>query len=315
MQQIYTNTMKVLNENSPDVIYFAVGCFMGYYKDITPSNNQQNPKFMNKFEGKNKIYIFMDPMLESPLKLESQMMLVQTDTDEKYRVLENGEYTVIAINQPYYFYNRRDETEKYELDSLFLYGLVNYALEKNIKLIVQDYSGCDIAKAYLKLIDIFDKQSILKNVLFDVTQNDGGCFVDFDKYTIEYDSKDNFFQNKFESLVKLKKINEDFFKDILVRRVNLVSYYICRYIRMINGELEMTDFDTAHIKDIVEEMSMIYSIKKDVTLDNLKELIMMIMLDASEALEIPISTVNHIMEQNFNQSIVTNITSMMKSLC
>ena len=315
MQSIYTNTMKVLTENSPDVIYFAVGCFMGYYKDITSSNNQQNPKFMNKFEGQNKIYIFMDPMLESPLKLESQIHLVQTDTEDSYRVLENGEYTVVAINKPYHFYQSLCEGENFELDSLFLYGLVNYVLEKNIKLIVQDYSGCDISKAYMSLMNIFDKEKLLKNVFFDVTQNDGGCFVDFDKYTISYDEKDNFSQNKFKSLVSLKKVDEQVFKDILIKRLNLVSYYICRYIRMLNGELEKTEWDTTHIKDIVNEMAMIYSIKNDIDKQNLQELIMMIMIDASESLEVPISTVNHIMEQNFNQAVVTNIVSTMKSLC
>jgi hypothetical protein len=294
---------------------------MGHYNDITPKNNQQNPKFMQKFDGQRKVYIFMDPMLETPLKLESQINLVpdntsSTDIVQDYRVLQNTEYTVVSINKPFYFYNdiNAPNNHNQELDKLFLYGLVNYAIDRNIKLIVQNYSGADISASYTEIVSIFGKETVFKNILFDVTQNDGGCFVDFDKYPIFYDDEDNFVQARFYSFVEMKKINEDYYKSMLVKRLNLLSWQITRHLRILKGELEGIHLDKPQMESILNDMSMIYSINNDITEENLTNLITLMILDAAESLDIPSDVVTYITQNNFDQKIITNTVSTMKNL-
>jgi hypothetical protein len=321
MQRTYKETMNLLNTTRPEVIYFAVGCFMGHYNDITPANNQQNPKFMQKFEGKKKFYIFMDPALENPLKLESQINLVinntiTNDIVQDYVVLENNEYKIVAINKPFYFYNDINvpNAHNQELDQLFLYALVNYAIERNIKLFVQNYTGADISASYNEVASIFGKDRVFKNVLFDVTQNDGGCFIDFNKHPVFYDNEDNFMQARFYSFVEMKKINEDYYKSMLVKRLNLLTWQITRYLRILKGELEGTNYDKPQIKSILNDMSMIYSINHDITEENLTNLITLMILDAAESLDIPSDVVTYITQNNFDQKIITNTVSTMKNL-
>ena len=213
MQAIYSNTMLELTNTKPEVIYFAIGCCMGHYEDINPSNNQENPKFMEKFTGKKKFYIFMDPVLETPLKLESQMRLVQTDSEDNYRVFENEDYHIVAINKEYHFDNN-------EMDMSFLHELVNYVLDNNIKMIVQNYTGCNISIYYTKFFDIYERSKLIKNVLFDITQNDGGCFINFNDYQIYYDGENNFIQDKFMPLVKM--VSPEYKKNYTLIKFNIL---------------------------------------------------------------------------------------------
>jgi hypothetical protein len=322
MHHTYKETMNLLNTTRPEVIYFAVGCFMGHYNDITPSNNQQNPKFMQKFNGESKFYIFMDPMLENPLKLESQINLVINDNNSSndivkdYVVLKNTEYTVVAINKPFYFYNNINVPNNHnqEHDLLFLYALVNYSVEQNIKLFVQNYTGEDISASYNEIASIFGKERVFKNVIFDVTQNDGGCFVDFNKHPVFYDDEDNFIHARFLSFVEMKKINEDYYKTMLIKRLNILSWQITRYLRILKGELEPNHHDQSQIKSILNDMSMIYSINHDITEENLTNLITLMILDAAESLDIPSDVVTYITQNNFDQKIITNTVSTMKNL-
>jgi hypothetical protein len=277
---------------------------------------------MQKFEGKKKFYIFMDPMLENPLKLESQISLIINDNNSSndivkdYRVLKNTEYTVVSINKPFYFYNdiNAPNNHNQELDKLFLYGLVNYALDRNIKLIVQNYSGVDISASYNEIASIFEKETVFKNVIFDVTQNDGGCFVDFDKHPIFYDNEDNFMHTRFLSFVEMKKINEDYYKRMIVKRLNLLTWQITRYLRILKGELEPNQYDKSQIENILNDMSMIYSISHDITEENISNLITLMILDAAESLDIPTDVVTYITENKFDQKIITNTVSTMKNL-
>jgi hypothetical protein len=323
MQRVYKETMNLLNNTRPEVIYFAVGCSMGHYNNISPANNQQNPKFMQKFDGKKKFYIFMDPTLENPLKLESEVNLIinYTNNDSKnimqdFVVLENNEYHVVAINRPFYFYDNINvpSAHNQELDQLFLYALVNYTIERNIKLFVQDYTGTDISVSYNEIASIFGKGIVFKNVLFDVTQNDGGCFIDFNKYPVFYDDEDNFMQARFYSFVEMRKVNEEYYKTMLIKRLNILSWQITRYLRILKGELEPTNYDNTQIKSIINDMSMIYSINQDLTEENLSNLITLMILDAAESLEVPTDVVTYITENNFDQKIITNTVATMKNL-
>jgi hypothetical protein len=263
----------------------------------------------------------MDPSLENPLKLESQINLVINHTNtsdivQDYVFLENIEYKVVAINKYFYFYNDINVTNKHnqELDLLFLYALVNYAVDKNIKLFVQNYTGADISASYGEVSTIFGKDRVFKNVIFDVRQNDGGCFVDFNKHPIFYDDEDNFMQARFYSFVEMKKINEEYYKTMLIKRLNILSWQITRYLRIMKGELKGTPQDEPQIKYILNDMSMIYSINQDLTEKNLSNLITLMILDAAESLDIPTDVITYITENNFDQKIITNTVSNMKNL-
>ena len=306
MQAIYSNTMLALTNTKPDIIYFAVGCCMGHYADINSSNNQENPKFMEKYAGKKKFYILMDPVLETPLKLESQMPLIQTDTEDNYRVFENDEYCIVAINKEYHFYDN-------ECDMTFLHELVNYVIGTNIKMIVQNYTGCNISESYTKLFNFYDKYSLLKNILFDVTQNDGGCFINFNDHPIYYDGENNFIQDKFMPLVKM--VSPECKKNYIVSRLNLISYEIVRFIRKLNGEIPMEEYDEQRIKNIIENLFQIYPIESEITIENLRNIIDVVIKDVSDSLEIPYdSIIQYIKDNNYDQKIITNTLSTVKSL-
>jgi len=306
-----------MSDFQPDVIYLAVGCFMGYYKDITPSNNQQDPLFLQPFAEKKRMYIFFDPALETPLKLESQLELVETESDTDFRVLENDTMIVFAIKHPFYFYAKyiSEELQKiHGYNKILLATLILYVIEEKKKMFVQDYTGADINSVYTEFFELFPKEKIFKHVMFDITQNDGGCFVDFSKYKVNYDSSGNFIQLKYLSLVEMKKIDESMFKTTFHSRIGWVNYHLSRQIRIINKEIEGNQYDVINIENILKNLSITYSITNEVSIENLENAIMYVIIDVTEALELPRDILKYITDNKYNQKIITDTFLPIKSL-
>jgi hypothetical protein len=125
----------------------------GYTRLVTRQNNQQYPMFFDKLGNtKRRIIILFDLYLEDDLKIP--LSLYQT--------------TVFALHENY-DYN----------DIHFMTRIIEKCLSNNSKLIVQDFTGRDLAPLYDTLLDIFGKEEMLPNILFDATAGNGDCFTQF----------------------------------------------------------------------------------------------------------------------------------------
>jgi hypothetical protein len=303
--------MHSIEDFNPCIIYFAVGCSMKHYKDcdISSNNNQQNPSFLQKFKDSKIVYIFVDPELENPLKLESQITLNESYSSEDcYRILKNDNIIVFTINNPFYFYDKKDKISDiyttFKINQSFITSLILYCTENKKKLIVQDYTGIDINNSYLDFYDFFPTIKLDKYIIFDITQNNGGCFIDFDNTTVYYDTDGNFIQPNLLTLSKLKELDNNIFKVILIKRINWINYYISRQIRIINKEIE----------DCLKNLAIIHGITTEFSIENLENTIMFVMLDIIEAFDLSTDILIHISNNNYNQKIICNTLSHIKSL-
>lgn len=298
-----TNYSYIINEITifkPDIIYLAVGCAMGNYSIINPNNNQQYPLFLEPFTNKKKLIILIDPQLETPLKLESQINLIETDSVNYFRVLQTDNLIVFAIKKLFYFYHY----DKNTLDKIFLNKIISYSIENKIKTFVQDYTGIYIKHAYLEYLE--DNSDIKKYVIFDVTQDHSGCFVDFSKVSIYYDSEDNFIQPYLLTLVEIKKLSFDTFKIHLNKRIDWINYRIFRQIRMINKEIKEDIKDTIDVENILKNLKNIYdNITLEMTINNLENTINIVVSDIIIALKL---------DETLLTSIKTNMINELSKL-
>ena len=296
IEDIYLHIIDEITIFKPEIIYLAVGCAMGYYSNINPTNNQQYPLFLHPFTNKKKLFILIDPYLETPLKLESQINLTETNSGEYYRVLQNNNLIVFAIKKLFYFYHY----DKNALDKIFLNKIISYSIENKIKTFVQDYSGIYIKHAYLEYLE--DNSDIKKYVIFDVTQDHSDCFVDFSKVSIFYDSENHFIQPYFLTLVEIKKLSFDMFKIHLNKRIDWVNFRIFRKIRMINKEINENIQDTIDVENILKNLKNIYdNITLEMTINNLENTINIVVSDIITAFELDKTLLTNIKTNIINE--------------
>ena len=283
MESFYWNIMHSIEDFNPCIIYFAVGCSMKHYKDcaISSNNNQQNPSFLQKFKDSKIVYIFVDPELENPLKLESQITLTESYSSEDcYRILKNDNIIVFTINKPFYFYNKKDKVSDiyttFKINQSFITSLIFYCTENKKKLIVQDYTGIDINNAYLDFYEFFPTIKLDKYVIFDITQNNEGCFINFDNTTVHYDTDGNFIQPNLLTLSKLKELDNNMFNVILTKRINWINYYISRQLRVIKKEIENCQYYNKYIEYILKNLAIIHGITTELSIENLENTIMFV---------------------------------------
>ena len=300
---IYSHIFDKTTIFKPDIIYLAVGCAMGNYSIINPNNNQQYPLFLEPLTHKKKLFILIDPNLETPLKLESQINLTETNSGDYFRVLQNDNLIVFAIKKLFYFYHY----DKNTLDKIFLNKIISYSIENKIKTFVQDYTGIYIKHAYLEYLE--DNSDIKKYVIFDVTQDYSGCFVDFSKVAIYYDSENHFIQPYFLTLVEIKKLSFDMFKIYLNKRIDWVNFRIFRQIRMINKEINENIQDTIDVENILKNLKNIYdNITLEMTINNLENTINIVVSDIIKALKLDETLLTNIKTNMINELSKLKIT-------
>lgn len=300
IETIYANINYYVNTLKPDIIYLSIGCSMKNYRQINPSNNQQNPIFLHSFVNEKKMFILFDPELETPLRLESQLNLMTTYSEDYYRVLQSDNIIVFAINKLFYFYHYDRNT----LETIFLNNIISYSIENKIKTFVQDYTGININYAYLEFLE--NNSNIKKYVLFDVFQDNCPIIIDFSKVHIYYDSNDNFIQPQFLTLVEIKKLSFDMFKIHLNKRIDWINYRIIRQISMINKEIDENIKDTIDVENILKNLKNIYyNITLEITIYNLENTIKYVLFDIITALEL---------DENFLTNIKTNMINELKKL-
>ena len=69
IQYIWDKISNTASNPTTSLVYLGIGSSMESYREITTTNNQQYPCFLDKFEG-NKVIVLFDTYLETPLKIE-----------------------------------------------------------------------------------------------------------------------------------------------------------------------------------------------------------------------------------------------------
>lgn len=224
--------------NNVEIVYLAIGSAMGDYskEQITDDKNQQFPPFLKKFKGQ-KIIILIDPQLEEYLAIEYYMkehnLQFEEHKENNIRILQNEEIIVFAIKDYFYFVEclrfppeeNQERKNKLDCDLSNLINLIDICLNNpNTKIILQDFTGRDTTQLYTGLFNIFDKQKLLNRVLFDVTQKDGGCFIEMNESQAHVDSNGNFNQYKYSELTTIH--DYILFKQNLENRIKHIIYPI-----------------------------------------------------------------------------------------
>lgn len=217
-----------------DIIYIAIGSAMGEYskEQITDDKNQQFPPFLNKF-GR-KMIILIDPQLEEYLAIEYYMkkhnLQFEEHKENNIRILRNEEIIVFAIKDYFYFVEclrfppeeNQEKKDKLDYDLSNLINLITICLNNlNTKIILQDFTGRNTTLLYTRLFNFFDKKKLLNRVLFDVTQKEGGCFIEMNEFQAPVDSKGNFIQERYLELTAITN-----HKKFLKKRIDQIIYPI-----------------------------------------------------------------------------------------
>ena len=309
MESTWINIIKDIQ--NIDVIYMAIGSALGHYKEITQTNNQQYPCFLDKF--KKKLIILVDPILETPLKIQEQITDLTEIKNDNYRILKNELLIIYAINKPFYYI----ENSNIESESNFRYLLkiIELVLDMKIKFIFQDYSGNDPTNFYFELMKIFDSDELLKYVTFDVTQKDSGCFIDIQSNIIKYDSDDNFIQEKFLPLEKINKL--DTFRDILKLRIDLLNYQLLWTYNKSLDTNEWKPFDTDKIMFLCtiykfDTRFLDYNVELIKAIDCIRDLMIIIIKDIVKSLYCEEELITYLINNISNRNDFVNMTSMLK---
>lgn len=312
------------------VCYIGIGSAMGGYTEITEENNQQYPCFLENFTGKHLV-ILIDPLMETDLKLASYfaqsdpLVLVNENTSQYVREYTNEKGMYFIINDSFYInihqYMDASQVEKVNQNIAILYQLISIALGKfqPSKIIYQDYTGCDTTNFYISLFDIFDRDDIfdrnmlIKNVSFDVTQLDGGCFISFKRDMIELDDQQNFIQEKYEQLIKFSHSPK--YYNIIKTRIDTVSYpLVWNYIKL----KESKDFEQVGL-DKVKILAAIYQVDFDISSKNYElimsrynQLIEIVIRDIVMSRNIDDGFVEYLLTNLENRTEFTNLMSVLK---
>jgi hypothetical protein len=161
--------IELLINSSSDVSYVAIGCAMGSYETVDNTNNQQFPAPIANMSG-SKTIILIDPNLEDPpVAARTHSQKFNYSGVDVYIV---GNVTFICARFEY----------TYVLADLF--DFVYWTITNKKKLIWQDYTGYDTMDIMLDIYKVIP--DMLNFVLFDLSQNDCGCFIDFTNINVDF---------------------------------------------------------------------------------------------------------------------------------
>jgi hypothetical protein len=254
----------------PALIYVAIGCGQGYSEPHRHSP-QEYPPFMNEMAGR-QICILIDPLLESPPKAYEDLGFTQAiaagaATDP---VVQIGRVSFIPIRRNFEW-NSLDDTA-------FIDQLCALCLQTPCRMIVQDYTGAYIDRHYP--INRFGP-ILTKRVLFDVTYNDGGCFIDFTKVRILQTPDGDFIQPLFSTIYTIKQCHfPDLLATVIKRRNDVFITYVKRLHRIQAGEEVPRDWCMAyHVFERIREVCQVYSVPRVTDTPTLERLMICYLFD------------------------------------
>jgi hypothetical protein len=321
LHDIYDTVFSNISNFEPELIYFAVGSALGHYPNvhIKPNEHQQYPSILSKYNEQKKVIILMDGGLETPLKMQEVVQLLLIEETGIFRMFINdtNDLIVFAIKHHYYFQDSLNENISFDEHFGFLMNLVTYVMSNDKKLIVQNYSGLFIEDSYAEFFEYFPREQLISRIIFDVSNSQAVCSIDFDKYPINYDEDDNFVQIRFEKLVEQKKYDYEYFKANIFKRINDINGVLTRKLRVIRGEIEMFQHENETIKSLYKTLSTVYSeidFSAEINEENLIKTIKIILIDIFESLEVDNSILTTLVDKNLNQSDVIDVLSPLKAL-
>lgn len=260
-----TTYKSILNEICASIkttlIYVAIGSAQGLHppERRTP---QQYPPQIAAIPGR-KTVILIDPYLESPAHIHE---LVDPDSD----------VNIYELRQSFHFSRYPSAKE----DVAFLDALCQLALRPGGPyLIVHDFSGRDIRDVLP--IDRFGP-NILKKVLYDMSYDGGGCFLDFNTVSIMLDTDGNFIQPFYSPLWVLKDQGcpTHLLKEEIKSRHTAATNYIHRLIRIKTGREEVRDWCTdLDVTRVAERLFYTYGVPCATTVGALRSLLTELMID------------------------------------
>jgi len=224
----YPEILTLCEQEQPDLIYVAIGC-AAYEHPSSQGTIQQYPPFVKHWSGK-KVCIWIDPDLESPPR---SLTTIQATPDSSSTEIWRTTDAIFVSVRKHFYYEATEESQ-------FIESLCRNTVARHTKLIVQDYSGRDIQEFYPMHIH----PDIPKSVLYDVTYNDGGCFIDFDAIQILRDANGDFLQPSFSPLRDMYGNIPDliFEKELTRRRQNLTNIHT--YNCIVRGLRESNSWTT-----------------------------------------------------------------------
>jgi hypothetical protein len=313
-----------------NLVYIGIGSGMNDYEEVTAKNNQQYPCFLNKFAG-NHLVILIDPSMElnlkllnyfeelmNPLILQNQTNIPNTE-NPYIREYVNDKGLFIVIND--YFYCSVDpymepiEIEQANQHIAILYQIIGIALGKisPSKIIFQNYTGYDTTAFYMSLFDVFDRKQLISNVCFDITQKNGGCFIEFDPDMISLDENINFIQEKYELLVNFP--NSRYYLTNLKIRIDLLSYpLVWNYINLKKS----VDFERV-FENKIKFLAIIYKLDYDLSNNDYNyiikcyyNIILCVITDIVKSRGIPDDFIDYLINNLENRFEFTNLISILK---
>ena len=309
---------NIIQELNNGIIYMAIGSAMGHYEPetITPFNNQQYPCFLNNLECK-KLIILIDPNLEDDLKIAHLGDIEFICSEDNTRYYKNDLLTVIAINKSFNYLSNSFFLETFDdNDYTFLLNIISQALENNVKLIFQDFSGRDPTYFYCDLFDIFDKEKLVKYINFDITQKDSGCYVEFDNDMLRLDSNKCFIQPKYMNLVDIKNFKN--FITIYKSRIDILNYeLIWSYNKSLN-EFKEEFVNIEKIKFLFQVYNQPFILDKKVSLNDkltsIRELVILMVQDIIISKDCDKSMIEYLITNIKNKSTFVNTMTVLKYL-
>jgi hypothetical protein len=283
---------------NPKNIYIGIGCSLGHYTKDSIQTNQQYPNYFDNIishESK-KVVILIDPLLEKPLKLEEFVDLDLVLEDKNFRILNNSNLVVFAINDYFYFKESSDNQNC----SHFLMNIINYVLSRNARLFVEDFSGTSISEFFDNYEEIFG-EDFSKKVLFDITQGEGNCFPDFTKYKLYFDDSNNLVQLKRLKVCEIKKYNSEYFKKKCLERLETITNDFERQYRVINGIIPELSINTTRFEFKFRELCKIYNFTPFISIDNIIKLSYIIIKDILDAFELSKDILDILRTQKFGR--------------
>jgi hypothetical protein len=240
---------REISSNDIELVYIAIGSAMNV-DVIEDIKNQQYPPFVANFNK--KVIILIDRSLEDNLavqkywaKMNDPLHIVYVDDHSQFRVLRNSSTTVFAVNDNFtsYYNSGTNRMINYEVDVSILQQIITICLNKRVqpKVILQDFSGIDSTALYVELCKKFNRDNLLHNVIFDITQSTHGeCFPRLDNFVVSITT--NLIQEKYLPLAMIKKSLQ--FKRFVDDRIKQLIYPIhLNYINLIQNSEQINIID------------------------------------------------------------------------
>lgn len=297
---------------NPDLIYFSVGCAanIGGHESLDPKFSQQYPLFLNNkhFYNKKKIIFLFDPLLENSLTIQKIIPdLKIIKSDKELKILMNATILVLAYKLNYFYHNSNNEIDP------MMQQIVNYVLQNKKKMIVQDYTGQNIRK-YMDIFSI-DYPFISKKIIFDITNNEGGCIVDFSKYHLYFEKNGDFKDITKLKPSELKKLNPtpELYKIRISKLFEYIGGSISRYLDILRGKNSIEKYTNINFDkgiDYIKEM--FPEITNQKSEDNIIKIINTILFEIFDCLEINSECIETIILKNYESS---SINDLRISLC